>query len=73
LFADADQNYLWRQTDIDEATVYVLGRVNRHKCRILGSENLNVFQEIKGDSEKVNILYALSCSEVLEPSFFVEE
>jgi hypothetical protein len=49
---------------------YVPWSVNRHKCRIWGSENPHAIREIKKDSAKVNVWCASSCSEILGPVFF---
>jgi hypothetical protein len=57
----------------DETTFYVSGRVNRHTCRIWGSENPHVIREIERGSANANVWYALSCSEVLGPFFFPEQ
>jgi hypothetical protein len=37
----ADENYFPEWIFSDEATFYVLGMVNRHNCRIWGTENLH--------------------------------
>lgn len=70
---EADENYLRRWIFSDEATFYVSGKVNRHNCRIWGSENPHAITEYKRDSPKVNVWCALSCSEVLGPFFFAEQ
>jgi hypothetical protein len=67
-----DKNYL-RRWIFSEVMFYVSGRVNCHNYRIWGSENPHNIQEIKRDSAKVNVCFALSCSEVLGPFFFAEE
>lgn len=46
--------------------------VNRHNCKIWGSENPHEYQEMERDSPKVNVWCALSYTEVIEPFFFVE-
>jgi hypothetical protein len=70
---EAGENYLRRRIFSDEAASYVSGRVNRHNCRIWGSENPHAIKEIKRDSAKVNAWCTLSCWEVLGPFFFAEQ
>lgn len=70
---EVDENYLRRYIFSDEATFYVSGKVNRHNCRIWGSENPHGIREYERDSPKVNVWCALSCSEVFGPFFFVEQ
>jgi hypothetical protein len=51
----ADENCFRRWIFSDEATFYVLGRVNRHNCRIWGSENPHTIREIERESAEVNV------------------
>jgi hypothetical protein len=70
---EAYENYLRSWIFSDEATFYVSERVNRHNCRIWGSENLHAIREIERDNTDVNVWCALSCSKVLGPFFFAEQ
>ncbi|GBN32483.1 hypothetical protein AVEN_262031-1 [Araneus ventricosus] len=67
-----DENYLRKWFFSDESTFHVSGKVNKHKCRIWGSENLHDYRELERDSPKVNVWCALSHTEVIGPFFFAE-
>jgi hypothetical protein len=47
--------------------------VNRHNCRIWGSESPHAVREYERDGPKVNVWCALSCHEVSGPFFFQEK
>jgi hypothetical protein len=70
---EADENYLRRWMFGDEVMFYVSGRVNRHNCKILGSENPHAIREIERGCAKVNFWCAFSCSEVFGPFFYAEK
>ncbi|GBL85010.1 hypothetical protein AVEN_42252-1 [Araneus ventricosus] len=48
------------------------GKVNKHNCRIWGSENPQDYRELERDSPNVNVWCALSHTEVIGPFFFAE-
>jgi hypothetical protein len=56
----------------DEATFHVNGCVNRHNCRIWGSEQPNKIHEYVRGSAKVNVWCGLLCDCVVGPFFFTE-
>lgn len=56
----------------DEATFQINGKMNRHNCRIWGTQNPHDIVEHKRDSPKVNVFCAMSCRK-LYGSFFFEE
>jgi hypothetical protein len=68
-----DQNFLKNVVFSDEATFHISGKVNRHNCRIWGSENPHVIREHQRDSEKVNVWCALYHNTVIGPFFFAEK
>jgi hypothetical protein len=51
----ADDNYLQKILFSDEATFHTHGVVNRHNCRIWGSENPHALMEHVRDSPEVNV------------------
>ena len=69
---EEDNEYLQRVCFSDEATFYVLGRVNRHNVRVWGSERPNVYFEHERDSPKVNVWCGLMHNRVIGPFFFCE-
>jgi hypothetical protein len=52
---DEDNDYLSKVCFSDEATFHISGTVNRHNCRIWGSENPRVIREHERDSPKLNV------------------
>lgn len=54
----------------DEATFHISGKVNRHNCRIWGTENPNETVEHERDSLKVNVWCALGINRIIGPYFF---
>lgn len=69
---EEDNDFLRKVIFSDEATFHVNGVVNRHNCRIWGSENPHVVQEVERDSPKVNVWCALAAYGVIGPFFFAE-
>ncbi|GBO45561.1 hypothetical protein AVEN_270657-1 [Araneus ventricosus] len=67
-----DENYLRKWFFSDESTFHVSGKVNKHNCRIWGSENPHDYRELERDSPKVNVWCALSHTKVIGPFFFAE-
>ncbi|KAG8237611.1 hypothetical protein J437_LFUL012410 [Ladona fulva] len=56
----------------DEATFHLSGKVNKHNCRIWGSENpLECLEHVR-DIPKLNMFCALGKSKVYDPFFFQE-
>jgi hypothetical protein len=70
---DNDPSFLSRVLFSDEATFHVCGKVNRHNCRIWGSENPHVLREHLRDSPKVNVWCGLFHDCVIGPFFFAEQ
>jgi hypothetical protein len=68
----ADDNYLQKILFSEEATFHTHGVVNRHKCRIWGSENPHVHMEHVRDSPKVNVLCGIMSDRIVGPFFFHE-
>ena len=52
---DNDNNFLDNVIFSDESTFHLSGKVNRHNCRIWGTENPPVVHEHERDSPKVNV------------------
>lgn len=69
---ELNENYLKRICFSDEATFHVCGKVNRHNCRIWGSENPRVVIEHERDSPKVNVWCGLMHDRIIGPFFFAE-
>ncbi|GBN99927.1 hypothetical protein AVEN_41972-1 [Araneus ventricosus] len=65
-------NYLRKWFFSDESTFHASGKVNKHNCRIWGSENPRNYRELERNSPKVNVWCALSHTEVIGPFFFAE-
>ena len=70
---DEEETFLQRICFLDEATFYVNGCVNRHNCRICGTEQLNDIHEYVRGSPKVNIWCGLLYDHVIGPFFFSEK
>ncbi|KAJ4448731.1 hypothetical protein ANN_00122 [Periplaneta americana] len=51
---DIENGYLQKVEFSDEYTFHVCGIVNRHNCRIWGSENPHVVRELERDNPKIN-------------------
>ncbi|GBN42029.1 hypothetical protein AVEN_192456-1 [Araneus ventricosus] len=56
----------------DEATYHVSNKVNKHNCRIWGSENPDAVQEVERNSPKINVWCALSHDAVIGQFSFAE-
>lgn len=69
---DIENGYLQKVVFSDESTFHVCGIVNRHNCRIWGSENPHVVRELERDSPKINVWCGLTHETVIGPFFFVE-
>jgi hypothetical protein len=69
---ELNENYLKRICFSDEATFHVCGKVNRHNCRIWGSENPRVVIEHERDSPKVNVWCGVMHDRIIGPFFFAE-
>lgn len=69
---DDDDRYLATIAFSDEATFHVCGKVNRHNCRIWGSENPHAVIEYQRDSPKLNVWCCLMKTGVIGPFFFQE-
>lgn len=67
-----ESNFLKKVIFSDEATFHVSGKVNRHNCRIWGTENPHNVREQERDSPKINVWCALAIDEVIGPFFFAE-
>lgn len=57
----------------DEATFHTNGKVNRHNCRVWGTQNPLQFIEYERDSPKVNVFCAISSRKLYGPFFFTEK
>ncbi|KAJ4446867.1 hypothetical protein ANN_13567 [Periplaneta americana] len=67
---DIENGYLKKVVFSDESTFHVCGFVNRHNCRIWGSENPHVARELERDSPKINVWCGLTNETVIGPFFF---
>jgi hypothetical protein len=56
----------------DEAIFHTNGKVNRHNCRIWGTQKHQEIIEYERDSPRVNVFCALSLQELYGPFFFAE-
>jgi transposase len=70
---DNDNDFLDRVIFSDGSTFHMCGIVNRHNCRIWGSESPHAVREYERDSPKLNVWCALSRHEVIGPFFFQEK
>lgn len=69
---DDDPDFLKRVLFTDEATFHINGCVNRHNCRIWGSQQPNEIHEHVRDSPKLNVWCGLLNDRVVGPFFFAE-
>jgi hypothetical protein len=69
---DDDDAFMKHVVFSDEATFHVAGKVDRHSCRICGSENLHEVMEHECDTPKLNVWCALTSDSVIGPFFFEE-
>lgn len=67
-----DETYLSKIGFSDEATFHVCGKVNRHNCRVWGTENPHLVVEYQRDTPKVNVWCCLLKTGVIGPFFFGE-
>jgi hypothetical protein len=67
---DEDSGYLSKVCFSDKATFHIPGTVNRHNCRIWGSENPHVVWEHERDTPKLNVWCGLTSARVIGPLFF---
>ncbi|GFT13785.1 DUF4817 domain-containing protein [Nephila pilipes] len=65
-----DNCYLKNVIFSDEATFYVFGYVNCHKCRICGTESPRAVREKARSRTKMNVRCALVTDEIFENFFF---
>lgn len=70
---DEDNSYLENVIISNEATFHVSGYVNRHNCRIWGTEPPHAVREKAHSSPKVNVWCALAADEIFGPFFFIEQ
>ena len=70
---DDNPTLLKRVLFSDKATFHINGVVNRHNCRIWGSEQPNIVHEHVRDSPKVNVWCGLMHDRVIGPFFFAEQ
>lgn len=66
----SDDAFLSRLIFSDEATFHISGKVNRHNCRIWGTENPHEDMEHERDSPKVNVWCTLGRDQIIGPYFF---
>ncbi|PSN47408.1 hypothetical protein C0J52_19199 [Blattella germanica] len=64
---DEDEIFVDRIIFSDQATFHTNGRVNRHNCRIWGTQNPRNFVEYERDSPKVNVFCAVSSRKLYGP------
>jgi hypothetical protein len=69
---DYDDAFMKYVVFSDEATFHVSGKVNRHNCRICGSENPHEVMEHECDIPKLNMWCTLTSDSVTGPFFFEE-
>ena len=68
-----DNSYLDNIVFLDEATFHFCSKINKHNCRLWGSENLHVIHEHERDMPKVNVWRGLTRNSVIGPFFFIED
>ncbi|KAJ4452242.1 hypothetical protein ANN_03760 [Periplaneta americana] len=56
----------------DEATFHTSGKINKHNCRVWGTQKPHRIIERKRDSPNVNVFCALSQRKLYGPFFFIE-
>nr|XP_005998403.1 PREDICTED: uncharacterized protein LOC102358965 [Latimeria chalumnae]XP_005998404.1 PREDICTED: uncharacterized protein LOC102358965 [Latimeria chalumnae] len=64
--------FLDELTFSDETTFHISGKVNRHNCRIWGTEKPQEVWQHERDSPKINVWCALRKSRIIGPFFFEE-
>jgi len=69
---EENDNYLNLMLFSDESTFHVCGKVNRHNCRIWGSENPHQVIEYERDTPKLSVWLGLHKHGVIGPFFFME-
>jgi hypothetical protein len=67
-----DEDFVNRIVFSDEVTFHTIGKVNRHNCRVWGTQNPRDFMEYERDSPKVNVFCPLSSRKLYGPFFFAE-
>ena len=67
-----DNSYLDNIVFSDEAIFHFCGKINKHNCRIWGSENPHVIHEHERDTPKVNVWCGLTRNSVIGPFFFIK-
>ncbi|KAJ4434333.1 hypothetical protein ANN_22890 [Periplaneta americana] len=63
---------LGRARRSDEATFHTSGKINKHNCRVWGTQKPHRIIEHERDSPKVNVFCALSQRKLYGPFFFIE-
>jgi hypothetical protein len=69
---DDDDAFMKHIVFSDDATFHMSGKVNRHNCRIWGSENPCEVMEHERNTPKLNVWCALTSDSVIGPFFFKE-
>jgi hypothetical protein len=69
---NADYSYLQKILFSDEAIFHTHGVVNRHNCRIWGSENPHALMEHVHDSSRVNMWCGIMSGRIVGPFVFHE-
>lgn len=65
-----NQNFLKHLIMSDEATFHLNGQVNRHNCRVWGTEKPNAIMNRSQGSPKVNVWIGMSQDGLVGPVFF---
>jgi hypothetical protein len=68
-----DKTLIDKITFSDEATFHISGKVNRHNCRIWGTEDPKEVFEYERDSPKTNVWCAMNKERIFGPYFFTEK
>lgn len=69
---DDEPTFLSRICFSDEATFHTCGKVNKHNCRIWGTQNPHQVLEYERDSPKINVWCGIMRNKVVGPFFFIE-
>ncbi|KAJ4437756.1 hypothetical protein ANN_13694, partial [Periplaneta americana] len=71
-FVADDDDLFSRLIFSDEATFHTSGKINKHNCRVWGTQKPQRIIEHERDSPKVNVSCALSQRKLYGPFFFIE-